>query len=254
MGKNIEAGAANIIAENVRAVNERIAAAAARAGRSAADITLVAVSKTRTTDEIESAIEAGALDLGENKVQEITDKYDILRIFTEKPSKNRNIRWHMIGHLQRNKVKYIVDKVSLIHSVDSFRLADEINRRAAAAGVTMDILLQINPADEESKFGVAMEDARRLADEVVAGCGNVRVKGLMTIVPIADDPNEVRKYFREMKRIYDKIGREAMCERLDFEWLSMGMTHDFEVAIEEGANMVRVGTGIFGPRAYAQSA
>ncbi|MDR0596666.1 MAG: YggS family pyridoxal phosphate-dependent enzyme [Clostridiales Family XIII bacterium] len=242
---------AEMISKNLAAVRERIADAAARSGRGAGDITLVAVSKTRTTDEIQAAVEAGALDLGENKVQEITDKYDILRMFTENSSKKRNIKWHMIGHLQRNKVKYVVDKVGLIHSVDSFRLAEEIDRRAGAAEVVMEVLLQVNPAGEDSKFGVASDDVLRLAAEVVENCRNIRVKGLMTIVPISDDPNEVRKYFSEMKLLYDKIGREAACERLDFEWLSMGMTHDFEVAIEEGANMVRVGTGIFGPRSYA---
>jgi pyridoxal phosphate enzyme (YggS family) len=242
------------IAENIAAVNVRIADAAAKSGRAPGDITLVTVTKTRTTAEIQAAIEAGASDLGENKVQEIIDKHDILRMFTENSTKNRNIKWHMIGHLQRNKVKYITNKVCMIHSVDSLRLAEEIDRRVSAIGSTMDILLQVNPAGEDSKFGVAASDAGKLATEIVDRCHNIRIKGLMTIVPIADDPDEVRKYFSEMKLLYDKIGREDACERLNFEWLSMGMTHDFEVAIEEGANMVRVGTGIFGPRVYAQDA
>jgi pyridoxal phosphate enzyme (YggS family) len=239
------------IGANIAQTRERIAEAAARSGRSAEEITLVAVTKTRTPEEIEAAIEAGATDLGENKVQEILDKYDILRLFTENSTKNRNIKWHMIGHLQRNKVKYITDKVGLIHSVDSLRLAEEIDRRISESGGMMEILLQVNPAGEESKFGVPSDAARRLAAAVLESCRHIRIKGLMTIVPVADDPNDVRSYFSEMKSLYDRIGHENACERLDFKWLSMGMTHDFEVAIEEGANMVRIGTGIFGPRAYA---
>jgi pyridoxal phosphate enzyme (YggS family) len=244
-------GMENSIRANMELVRERISAAAARAGRASDEITLVAVTKTRSPGEIEAAIEAGACDIGENKVQEITDKYDILRLFTENSRKNRNIKWHMIGHLQRNKVKYIADKVDLIHSVDSLRLAEEIDRRVSETGGTMDVLLQVNPAEEESKFGVSSDGVRRLAADIVETCGSVRIKGLMTIVPIADDPNDVRKYFSEVKSLYDRIGREDACGKLEFKWLSMGMTHDFEVAVEEGANMVRVGTGIFGPRAYA---
>jgi pyridoxal phosphate enzyme (YggS family) len=241
----------NTIAENMAAVRERIASAAAKAGATEGDVTLVAVSKTRTTDEIRSAIEAGAFDFGENKVQEITAKYDILRIFTENSAKNRNIKWHMIGHLQRNKVKYIADKVDLIHSVDSLRLAEEIDRRMAASGRTMDVLLQVNAAAEESKSGVRPGELKRLVSDIVETCRNVKIRGLMTIVPAADDPEDVRKYFSEVRKLYDVTGRECGCERLDFTWLSMGMTHDFEVAVEEGANMIRVGTGIFGPRIYA---
>ncbi|MDR2163768.1 MAG: YggS family pyridoxal phosphate-dependent enzyme [Clostridiales Family XIII bacterium] len=242
------------ISENLDSVMQRIAAAAERSGRSASDVRLVAVSKTRTPDEIKSAIEAGALDLGENKVQEITSKYDILRVFTENSTKNRNIKWHMIGHLQRNKVKYIADKVSLIHSVDSLRLADEISRRMDACGGTMDVLLQVNAAGEASKSGVAPGEVTRLVSDIIESCANVRIRGLMTIVPFAEDPDDVRRYFSDVRSLYDAVGREYRCERLDFRWLSMGMTHDFEVAIEEGANMVRVGTGVFGPRVYARDA
>jgi pyridoxal phosphate enzyme (YggS family) len=242
------------IAENIAAVTERIAAAAAKAGGKAGDVRLVAVSKTRTPDEIRAAILAGVTDLGENKVQEITSKYDILRIFTKNSAKNRNIKWHMIGHLQRNKVKYIVDKVSLIHSVDSLRLAGEIDRRVSPDGGVMDVLLQVNASAEESKSGVAPDDVRRLASDIVENCGSVRIRGLMTIVPFADDPEDVRRYFSEVRALYDAVGSEYRSERLDFRWLSMGMTHDFEVAVEEGANMVRVGAGIFGPRTYAHDA
>jgi pyridoxal phosphate enzyme (YggS family) len=245
---------ADSIAKNIALVRERIALAAAKSGVNADEVTLVAVSKTRTPEEIQSAVEAGALDLGENKVQEITAKYDILRIFTKNSTKNRNIKWHMIGHLQRNKVKYIADKVSLIHSVDSLRLAEEIDRRMGASGGTMDVLLQVNVAAEESKSGVCPGELKRLASDIVEACRNVRIRGLMTIVPAADDPEDVRKYFCEARELYDAVGRECACEMLDFKWLSMGMTHDFEIAVEEGANMVRVGTGIFGPRDYAPGA
>jgi pyridoxal phosphate enzyme (YggS family) len=242
----------NEIAENIAAVKERLAIAAAKSGRAARDVRLIAVSKTRTTDEITSAFEADMYDFGENKVQEITAKYDILRVFTKNSTKNRNIKWHMIGHLQRNKVKYIIDKVGMIHSVDSLRLAEEIDRRSSANGITMDVLLQVNVAAEESKSGVAPGEVKRLAEDIVDRCSNIRIKGLMTIAPVAEEPDDVRVYFREVKSLYDSIGLECKCERLDFDCLSMGMTHDFEVAVEEGANMVRVGTGIFGPRIYAQ--
>jgi pyridoxal phosphate enzyme (YggS family) len=142
----------------------------------------------------------------------------------------------------------------MIHSVDSLRLAEEIDRRSSAGGTTMDILLQVNAAAEESKSGVAPGDVSRLAADIIDRCGNIRIKGLMMIAPAAERPDDLRMYFSEVKSLYDTIGREYQCERLDFDCLSMGMTHDFEVAIEEGANMVRVGTGIFGPRVYAQGA
>jgi pyridoxal phosphate enzyme (YggS family) len=242
----------NEIAENIEYVKERLACAAAKSGRSAEDVRLVAVSKTRTADEIKAALEAGLCDFGENKVQEITSKYDILRVFTKNSIKNRNIKWHMIGHLQRNKVKYITDKVCMIHSVDSLRLAEEIDLRSRADDITMDVLLQVNVAAEESKSGVAPGDVKRLAADIIDRCDNIRIKGLMTIAPIAEEADDVRVYFSKVKSLYDEIGREYKCERLDFDCLSMGMTHDFEVAVEEGANIVRVGTGIFGPRAYAQ--
>ncbi|MDR1293268.1 MAG: YggS family pyridoxal phosphate-dependent enzyme [Clostridiales Family XIII bacterium] len=242
----------NGIAENIAAVRERIAAAAAKSGRDAGGVRLVAVSKTRSAEEIQAAFEAGICDFGENKVQEITSKYDILRGFTKESTKNRNIKWHMIGHLQRNKVKYITDKVCMIHSVDSLRLAEEIDRRSSASGVTMDVLLQVNAAAEESKSGVAPGDVRQLAADILDRCDNIRMKGLMTIAPAVKEPDDARVYFSEVQSLYDAVGREFKCERLDFDCLSMGMTHDFEVAVEEGANIVRVGTGIFGPRVYAQ--
>ncbi len=227
------------IADNINAIEERKREAAGRAGRDPGGVLLVAVTKTHGPDEINEAIDAGITDIGENKVQEIVDKYDSV-----KP-----VRWHMIGHLQTNKVKYIVDKVSLIHSVDSFRLAAEIDKRCAKAGRTMDVLIQVNPAGEAQKSGVSPEATEPLIREILAGCPNIRVKGLMFIAPEAEDPEDVRKWFREMKRLYDRLAAiEHPC--LDFRWLSMGMSHDFPVAVEEGSNLIRVGTAIFGARDY----
>ena len=226
---------------NIDRVHERIGAASAAAGRSADEVILVAVSKTRTPEEINTAIDAGVTDIGENKVQEIMDKYDHV-----KP-----VRWHMIGHLQTNKVKYIIDKVDLIHSVDSLKLAKEINKRAGSHGITMDILVQINPADEESKFGVSLDQTGELVESILAECENIRIRGLMSVAPIAEDPRDVKPYFDRVKEKYDEFSGIDH-PNLDFKYLSMGMSHDFEVAIEAGANVVRVGSAIFGERDYAK--
>lgn len=204
------------------------------------DITLVAVSKTRTPDEINTAIEWGITDIGENKVQEILDKYDSV-----KP-----VRWHMIGHLQTNKVRYIVDKVDLIHSVDSLKLAKEIDKRVGAIGKTMDILIQINPADEESKFGVSLNEVDGLINDILKSCENIRIRGLMSVAPKVDDIEEVRPYFEAVKAKYDELSN-INDKKLDFKYLSMGMSHDFEIAIKCGANIVRVGSAIFGERDYS---
>lgn len=203
------------------------------------NVLLLAVSKTHSPEEINQAIDAGATDIGENKVQEIMDKFDHV-----KP-----VRWHMIGHLQTNKVKYIIDKVSLIHSVDSLKLAAEIDKRAGQHGIKMGILVQINAAGEENKYGVGMDEAEDLVKEILQLCPNVIVKGLMCVVPIAEDPSDVRKYFAQVKKIYDGL-MTIEHDNFDPEYLSMGMSHDYEVAIEEGSNLVRVGTAIFGPRNY----
>jgi pyridoxal phosphate enzyme (YggS family) len=227
------------IRENTADVRRRIDAYAREAGREAGEVRLIAASKTRTPQEINEAIAAGVTDIGENKVQEILDKYEAVR----------PVNWHMIGHLQRNKVKYIIDKVKLIHSVDSFRLAEEIDARAAQRGLVMDILVQINAASEESKFGVAAQEADALVHAILDACPHVRVRGFMSIAPAADDPEEVRPYFRQVKAVFDAF-RRLSHERLDLQYLSMGMSHDFGAAILEGANMVRVGTAIFGARNY----
>ena len=155
----------------------------------------------------------------------------------------------MIGHLQTNKVKYIIDKVSLIHSVDSLHLAEEIDRRAGAIGRTMDILIQVNAAMEESKFGIPAEETGQMIESILDNCKNIRIRGLMSIAPFAEDSEEIRIYFRQVKELYDKYAGFSH-ERADFTYLSMGMSNDYEVAIEEGSNLIRVGTAIFGHRNY----
>lgn len=224
---------------NLNKINEEIKLCAERCGRNAEDVLLCAVSKTRTPEEINIAIDAGVTDIGENKVQEIMDKFDAV-----KP-----VKWHMIGHLQTNKVKYIIDKVSMIHSVDSYKLAAEINKRAAQHGLVMDILLQVNSAEEESKFGITTDETEKLIKEILDTCENIRIRGLMCIAPYADDPEDIKVYFEDVKKQYDEFGKIDHL-RLDFKYLSMGMSHDFPVAIEAGSNLVRVGSAIFGERNY----
>lgn len=227
------------IKSNIEYINELKAAAAERTGRTGDDILLVAVTKLHTPDEMNEAIDAGITDIGENKVQEIMDKYDRV-----KP-----VRWHLIGHLQTNKVKYIIDKVAMIHSVDSLKLALEINKRAEQHNLTMDILIQVNSAEEESKFGITTEETDQLIRDIAKQCPNIRIKGMMCIAPYEENPEDAKPYFAQVKKLYDKYACEKS-ERIDFEYLSMGMTNDFEAAIEEGSNLIRVGTAIFGYRDY----
>jgi len=227
------------IKENIAVINAQKEEIAMRTGKKGEDVLLVAVTKTRSADEINEAIDAGITDIGENKVQEILDKYDDV-----KP-----VRWHMIGHLQTNKVKYIIDKVSLIHSVDSLHLAEEIDRRAEAAGITMDVLIQVNAAMEESKFGVSTEETGAVIEAVLEKCPHIKVRGLMSIAPYAEDPEEIRDYFRQVHELYNRYAAYRH-SRSDFKYLSMGMSNDFEVAMEEGSNLIRVGTAIFGTRNY----
>lgn len=229
------------IKENIEKIEKQKAEYAARSGRDGSDILLVGVTKTRTVDEINEGIDAGLTDIGENKVQEIMDKYDFV-----KP-----VRWHMIGHLQTNKVKYIIDKVSMIHSVDSYKLAEEINKRAAQHNINMDILIQVNSAQEESKFGISTDETEELIRRILENCANIRLRGLMCIAPYADNPDDIRVYFAEVKKLYDQYAKIEH-ERLDFQYLSMGMSHDFEAAILEGSNLIRVGTAIFGERDYSK--
>ena len=229
------------IGGNIEYIQDLKKKAAERSGRSGDDVLLVAVTKIHSTDEINEAIHCGITDIGENKVQEIMDKYDRVE----------PVRWHLIGHLQTNKVKYIIDKVSMIHSVDSLKLAQEINKRAQQHGLVMDILIQVNSAMEESKFGITTEETGELIGQILETCPNVRIRGLMCIAPFEDNPDDARVYFAEVKKLYDKYG-QIDHPMLDFKYLSMGMSNDFEVAIEEGSNLIRVGTSIFGARDYSK--
>lgn len=227
------------IAEKYTEILERKNAAAVRSGRRPEDVTLIAVTKTRTAAELNEVIDAGATDIGENKVQEILEKHD----------KVKPVRWHMIGHLQTNKVKSVVDKVVMIHSLDSFHLAREINKRSAAIGKTMDVLIEVNSAMEATKSGIASEDVRALVEEIAENCDNIRVCGIMCIPPRCEDPEDARNYFREAKQLFEDMKTWGLPEeRLAPQVLSMGMSNDFEVAIEEGSTLVRVGSSIFGPR------
>lgn len=230
-----------MLKENLTNVENAVQAACERSSRARSDVTLIAVSKTKPVEMLREIYDAGVRDFGENKVQEICEKYGQL------PS---DIRWHMIGHLQRNKVKYIIDKVCMIHSVDSYRLAEEINIQAKKHQLAMPILLEINIAQEQTKFGVSKEDALLLAEEI-AHLENVRVEGLMAVAPYVEDPEDNRKYFQEIKQLAVDIQHKNI-DNISMHALSIGMTGDYTVAIEEGATMVRVGTGIFGERDYSK--
>ena len=229
------------IAENVKLVKENIEAAAIRCGRDPADIKLVAATKMNDAFRVREAIAAGVDICGENRVQELQEKlaqgaYDGCPL-------------HFIGHLQKNKVKYIIGKVELIHSVDSVSLAQEINKRAAALGLTQDILLEVNIGAEEKKSGFAPEELACALDEM-AQFSSIRVLGLMAIPPVCEISENNRVYFRRMKQLFIDIGQKKY-DNVIMQLLSMGMSADYEVAVEEGANLVRVGTGIFGARNYA---
>ena len=229
------------IGENFKNIIERKNAACLRSGRRPEDVTLVAVTKMHNIDEIKEAVGAGAIDLGENKVQELLSKHGNVS----------GVKWHLIGHLQTNKVKNIIDKVAMIHSVDSLRLAKEINKRAAAAGKVMDILIEINSAMEETKSGIAAADVKELVSAITAECPNIRIRGIMCIPPMAADPEDARPYFREAHDLFEQMKTWKLPEdRFWPDTLSMGMSGDFEVAIEEGATIVRVGSSIFGARNY----
>ncbi len=228
------------IKENLENINRNITEAALKSGRKRDDVLLLAVSKTVDIERMKEAYELGLHDMGENKPQEIKRKYYEIE----------NVRWHQIGHLQTNKVKYIIDKVCLIHSVDSLKLAEEIDKRAKAIGAVMDILVEINIAGEEAKSGVPLDEAEKLALDISA-LDNVRVKGLMTVAPFVEDPEDNRKYFKAMKNLFVDI-KAKKYNNIDMKYLSMGMTNDYIVAVEEGANIVRIGTGIFGARDYSK--
>lgn len=229
-----------MLVNNYKHVLEQVHASCDKANRSKDDVTLIAVSKTKPSSDIQTLYDYGVRDFGENKVQELTSKYEELP---------KDIRWHLIGHLQTNKVKYIVDKVYMIHSVDSVKLAKEIEKEAAKKDVTVNILVQVNVANEDTKFGLDNSEVIKIIEEI-ATLPHLRIKGLMTIAPFVDDGEENRKYFNELKQLSVDIKAKNI-DNVCMEMLSMGMSGDFETAIEEGATLVRVGTSIFGVRNYA---
>lgn len=227
------------VQENYQDVEKRVAAACDRAGRSREEVTLIAVSKTKPVEMVRDLMDIGVKDFGENHAQEVVAKTEAI---------TEPLNWHFIGHLQRNKVKYVVGRACLIHSVSSLRLAEEIQKEALKKNLVMPVLIEVNIADEETKSGISEEEALALVREV-SELPNLKIRGLMAIAPPVDDPEENRGYFRQMRELRDTI--EAMkLPGVEMTELSMGMTGDFEVAIEEGATMVRVGTAIFGVRNY----
>ena len=227
------------IKDNLLTINSNIDRACERVGRCKDEVTLIAVSKTKPVEMLMEAYNAGIRDFGENYIQELIDKI---------PQLPSDIRWHMIGHLQRNKVKYIIDKVSMIHSVDSLRLAEEISSQAIKKNVEIDILIEVNVAQEDTKFGTFSSDVLVLIEEISKLPG-IHVKGLMTIAPYVENAEENREYFRNLKQLSVDIAAKNI-DNISMNVLSMGMTGDYVVAIEEGASCVRVGTGIFGERNY----
>ena len=230
-----------MIKENINQVKMKMAEACERSHRDISKVALICVSKTKPVELLMEAYEAGARDFGENKVQELVEKYEAMP---------KDIRWHMIGHLQRNKVKYIVDKVFLIHSVDSLRLAEEISKEAVKKKVEVNILIEVNVAGETSKFGASSNaDAMQLVKNI-AVLPNIHIKGLMTVAPYVDNSEENRIYFANLRELAVDIRAENI-DNVSVDILSMGMTGDYEVALEEGASYVRVGTGIFGERDYS---
>lgn len=231
-----------MIKDNVAEVEANIQKVCERAGRSRDEVTLIAVSKTKPVSDIYEVMETGIKDYGENKVQELCDKIETI---------SEPLNWHMIGHLQRNKVKYIVDKVRMIHSVDSLRLAQQISSEAVKKGVDVDILIEVNVAEEASKFGLSTEAVIQLAEDI-SKLPAVHIRGLMTVAPFTENPEDNRPYFRNLRQLAVDIARKNI-DNVTMNELSMGMTGDYEVAIEEGATMVRVGTGIFGTRIYAKN-
>ena len=226
-----------MIKEQLEEVRERVNAACLRAGRDPKSVTLIAVSKTKPAQAVQEAYEAGARDFGENKVQEILQKQPVLP---------QDIRWHMIGHLQRNKVHQVIGKAVLIHAVDSLRLAEQIEQEAAKQNLDVDVLLEINVAKEESKYGFFLEDAEE-AIRRISALPHVHIKGLMTIAPFVENPEENRGIFQKLYQFSVDINDKNI-DNVTMGVLSMGMSGDFEVAIEEGATMVRIGTSIFGAR------
>lgn len=228
-----------MVIENYEYIRKQVDEVAKNAGRNPSDITLIAVSKTKPLSDIEELISIGVKDFGENKVQELCDKFEHV---------SQPVRFHQIGHLQTNKVKYVVDKAALIHSVDSLKLAKEIEKEAGKRNMISEILIEVNVAQEDSKYGFMVDEVIPFLEQIKE-FSHLHVNGLMTIAPFVENPEENRKYFRALKQ----LSLDIICkniDNIDMNVLSMGMTNDYKVAIEEGATMVRVGTAIFGHRNY----
>ncbi len=230
-----------MIVENIREIQNNIRKTCEKCGRNYEDVTLLCVSKTKPVEMLKEAYDYGMREFGENKVQELCDKIEVMP---------KDMKWHMIGHLQRNKVKYIVGKTELIHSVDSFRLAEEISRESVKKNCRTNILVEVNVAAEETKFGITVAEAEEFVEKIAVLPG-ICVKGLMTIAPFVENPEENRKFFRNLRKLSIDITNKHI-DNVSMSILSMGMTNDYMVAIEEGATHVRVGTGIFGVRNYKE--
>lgn len=228
------------IKNNIQVIKEKIEKSAKKSNRDANDIVLLGVTKTVDTDAIEEAIKSGITDVGENKPQELARKYDII---------GDKVRWHLIGTLQTNKVKYIIDKVSMIHSLDRDGLCQEIQKRAEKINKSIDCLIQVNISKEESKHGLDKENVIEFINNVSEKYKNINIKGLMTMAPFTENEDEVRSVFKELKELSIEI-KNLKIEGVSMDVLSMGMSNDFEIAIEEGSTLVRVGTSIFGTRNY----
>lgn len=229
-----------IIKENTNEIIKRVDEAAKRSNRKLEDITIISVTKTVGIDKINKVVDSGITNLGENRVQELINKFDNLI--------DNNVKWHMIGHLQTNKVKYIIDKVKLIHSLDSIKLAKEIDKKSKDNNIISKVLIEMNVGEEESKFGINPKDIETFLNELEQ-FNNIKICGLMTVAPYCQNNEEIRWVFKKMKKIFDNISKHKY-KNTEMKYLSMGMTNDFEIAIEEGANMVRIGTGFFGSRNY----
>mgnify|MGYP003370134817 CR=1 FL=1 len=230
-----------MITENYNIVRQKIDEACRRVGRDPKSVTLIAVSKTKPVSMIEELMPEGVVDFGENKPQELREKYEVLP---------KNLRWHMIGHLQRNKVKYVVGKACMIHSLDSIRLAEAIQQEAAKQNLCIPVLIEVNVSGEESKGGITPQETENFVRQIAA-FPNLKVSGLMTIAPFVENPEENRIHFRNLYKLFVDIKAQNI-DNINMCCLSMGMTNDYEVAVEEGATHVRVGTGIFGERDYSR--
>lgn len=228
-----------MVTKNYNDIKQQVIETARACGRNPEEITLIAVSKTKPLSDIEELIKIGVVDFGENKVQELCNKYENV---------SKPVNFHLIGHLQTNKVKYVVDKAKLIHSVDSMRLAKEIQKEAEKKNIIVPILVEVNIAEEESKYGFKENEVIPFVEEI-AKFPNIQVNGLMTIAPFVENPENNRNYFRRLKQLSLDINSKNI-DNINMNVLSMGMTNDYKVAIEEGATMVRVGTAIFGTRNY----